>query len=57
LEIAVAYTCITISTDSIVTTREFRNSVGANWSFLSDPGRKVQKDLDTQEYTDPTTTR
>ena len=53
-EIAVAYTSIvTISTDSIVETREFRNSVGANWTFLSDAGRKVQKDLDIQEYTDP----
>jgi peroxiredoxin len=53
-EIAVAYTrIVTISTDNIVTTREFRNSVGANWTFLSDPGRKVQKDLDVQEYTDP----
>ncbi len=53
-EIAVAYTrIVTISTDNIVTTREFRNSVGANWTFLSDAGRKVQKDLDIQEYTDP----
>jgi peroxiredoxin len=53
-EIAVAYTrIVTISTDNIVTTREFRNSVGATWTFLSDPGRKVQKDLDIQEYTDP----
>ncbi|MGH3421690.1 MAG: hypothetical protein ACRDOD_19110, partial [Streptosporangiaceae bacterium] len=23
------------------------------WTFLSDAGRKVQKDLDIQEYTDP----
>lgn len=53
-EIAVAYTrIVTISTDNIVTTREFRTSVGANWTFLSDAGRKVQKDLDIQEYTDP----
>ena len=28
-------------------------SVGAQWPFLSDPGRIVQKDLDIQEYTDP----
>jgi hypothetical protein len=27
--------------------------VGAQWTFLSDPERKVQKDLDIQEYTDP----
>jgi peroxiredoxin len=54
-KIAVAYTqIVTISTDNIVETREFRLSVGAQWTFLSDPGRKVQKDLDIQEYTDPT---
>ena len=53
-EIAVGYTrIVTISTDNIVTSREFRASVGANWTFLCDPGRKVQKDLDIQEYTDP----
>jgi peroxiredoxin len=53
-ELAVGYTrIVTISTDNIVTTREFRNSVGANWTFLSDAGRKIQKDLDIQEYTDP----
>jgi peroxiredoxin len=54
-QIAVAYTrIVTISTDSIVETREFRDAVGAQWTFLSDAGRKVQKDLDIQEYTDPT---
>src|SRR3712207_6606534 len=53
-ELAVAYTqIVTLSTDSIVVSREFRNSVGANWTFLCDPGRKVQKDLEIQEYTDP----
>jgi peroxiredoxin len=53
-ELAVAYTrIVTISTDSIVVTREFRAAVGANWTFLSDAGRKVQKDLGIQEYTDP----
>jgi peroxiredoxin len=53
-QVAVAYTqIVTISTDNISTTREFRASVGANWTFLSDAGRKVQKDLDIQEYTDP----
>ena len=51
---AVAYTrIVTISTDNIVESREFRASVGAFWTFLSDAGRKVQKDLDIQEYTDP----
>jgi len=53
-KIAVAYTqIVTISTDNIVETREFRASVGAQWTFLSDAGRKLQKDLDIQEYTDP----
>ena len=52
--IAVAYTkIVTISTDNILETREFRASVGAQWTFLSDAGRKLQKDLDIQEYTDP----
>ena len=53
-KISVAYTqIVTISTDNIVETREFRASVGADWTFLSDAGRVVQKDLDIQEYTDP----
>ena len=51
---AVAYTqIVTISTDDHHTTQEFRASVGAQWTFLSDPDRTVQKDLDIQEYTDP----
>ena len=53
-KIAVAYTQIaTIATDEHHTLQEFRASVGAQWPFLSDPGRIVQKDLDIQEYTDP----
>jgi peroxiredoxin len=53
-KIAVAYTQVaTISTDDHHTIQEFRASVGAQWPFLSDPERKVQKDLDIQEYTDP----
>jgi peroxiredoxin len=53
-KIAVAYTQIaTISTDDHHTLQEFRESVGAQWTFLSDPGRTVQKDLDIAEYTDP----
>jgi peroxiredoxin len=53
-KIAVAYTKIaTISTDDHHARQEFRASVGAQWPFLSDPGRIVQKDLDIQEYTDP----
>src|SRR5580693_6184932 len=53
-KIAVAYTQIaTISTDDHHTLQEFRASVGAQWTFLSDPERTVQKDLDIAEYTDP----
>jgi peroxiredoxin len=53
-KIAVAYTKIaTISTDDHHTSQEFRASVGAQWPFLSDPERTVQRDLDIKEYTDP----
>ena len=53
-KIAVAYTkIVTISTDNLLETGEFRDAVGAQWPFLSDPGRTVQKDLDIAEYTDP----
>jgi peroxiredoxin len=53
-KIAVAYTqVVTISTDEHHTLQEFRASVGAQWTFLSDPGRIIQKDLDIAEYTDP----
>jgi peroxiredoxin len=45
---------VTISTDNLLETNEFRSGVGAHWPFLSDPGRVVQKDLDIAEYTDPT---
>ena len=45
---------VTISTDNLLETNENRTAVGAHWPFLSDPGRKLQKDLDIAEYTDPT---
>ena len=52
--INVAYTqIVTIATDNILELNEFRAAVGAQWTFLSDAGRKLQKDLDIQEYTDP----
>ena len=52
--IAVAYTkIVTISTDNVLTSREFHDAVGAQWPFLSDTRRVVQRDLDIQEYTDP----
>jgi len=44
---------VTISTDNITQTNEYRSGVGAHWPFLSDAGRIVQKDLDIAEYTDP----
>ena len=44
---------VTISTDNITETNEYRSGVGAHWPFLSDPRRIVQKDLDIAEYTDP----
>jgi peroxiredoxin len=44
---------VTISTDNLIETNEYRTAIGAHWPFLSDAGRKVQKDLDIAEYTDP----
>jgi peroxiredoxin len=53
-EMEVGYSrLVTISTDNMLLTNEYRTCVGAHWTFLSDPGRKVQKDLDIAEYTDP----
>jgi len=53
-KIAVAYTqIVTIATDARHTLQEFRASVGAAWTFLSDSERAIQKDLAIQEYTDP----
>ena len=43
---------VTISTDNITQTNENRSGIGAHWTFLSDPRRIVQKDLDIAEYTD-----
>src|SRR5580693_3191398 len=51
-KVAVAYTqVVTIATDDHHTLQEFRASVGAQWTFLSDPARTIQKDLDIAEYT------
>src|SRR5690242_9357053 len=52
-KIAVAYTkIVTISTDNILETNEFRDAVGAKWNFLSDSGRKIKQDLENQEFAD-----
>ena len=53
-ELEVAYCrLVTITTDNISETNEYRAGVGAHWPFASDAGRMVQKDLNTAEYTDP----
>lgn len=53
-ELEVAYCrLVTITTDSILETNEYRTGVGAHWPFLSDTRRVVQQDLDIAEYTDP----
>lgn len=53
-EIAVGYCrLVTISTDSVLASNEWRSRLGAHWPFLSDDGRAVQRDLDIVEYTDP----
>ncbi len=50
----VAYTRICVITkDNQLDINEFRDSVGAEWPFLSDPEHTVQRDLDIKEYTDP----
>lgn len=53
-ELKVGYArIVTLSTDNLLETNEFRSTLGAEWPFLSDPRRVVQKDLEIQEYTDP----
>jgi peroxiredoxin len=52
-EIDVGYCkMVTLSTDNLMESNEFRSAAGAKWPFLSDVGRKVQQDLDIAEYTD-----
>lgn len=52
-ELRVGYVrLVTISTENLLGTNELRDGVGADWPFLSDPGRMIQQDLDIQEYTD-----
>jgi peroxiredoxin len=54
-EMEVGYCClVTISTDTLMETNEYRTGIGAHRAFLSDAGRKVQKDLEIAEYTDAT---
>src|SRR5437879_13880443 len=52
-EMEVGYSrLVTISTDNMLVTDEYGDGVGAHGTFLSDPGRKVQKDLDIAENED-----
>jgi hypothetical protein len=51
---AVGYTrLVTITTDNLMQSNGLRLGVGADWTFLHDTERKIQKDLDIAEYTDP----
>lgn len=53
-ELAVSYVeLVTITTDERLELLEFKKSLGAQWTFLGDPERKVQQDLDIAKYTDP----
>lgn len=53
-EIKVGYCrLITISTDTVLESKEWRDRLGAHWPFLSDEERIIQQDLGIEEYTDP----
>lgn len=53
-EIDVSYCrLVTISTDGLLASMEWRQRLDAHWPFLSDEGRIIQRDLDIVEYTDP----
>src|SRR6266436_4770437 len=44
---------VTITTDNLTETNEYRTGVGAHWPFLSDTRRIVQKNRDIAGCTDP----
>jgi peroxiredoxin len=44
---------VTVTTSVPQETLNYRSGVGAEWPFLSDPKRVIQRDLDIAEYTDP----
>lgn len=53
-EIVIGYCrLVTLSTDSVLASKEWRQRLGAHWPFLSDSARTVQRDLEIVEYTDP----
>jgi len=45
---------VTITTDNLLKLNSLRLGVSADWPFLHDEERVIQRDLDIQEYTDPT---
>ena len=52
--IDVAYTkIVTVSTDDAAEIGAMKRETGADWPFLSDTGRIIQKDLHIREETDP----
>jgi peroxiredoxin len=54
VDFKLAYTSLVlITTDDQLNLAEFRDGVGASFPFLSDPERRLQRELDIQEYTDP----
>lgn len=53
-ELRVNYTnLITVSVDDAMTTREVRDQLNANWTFLSDVDRKLLHELEMVDTTDP----
>lgn len=53
-EIMVGYCrLVTISTDGVLASKEWRQRLAVQWPFLSDEKRLVQQDLQIREYTDP----
>ncbi len=54
-EFKVGYTqVVTVSsTDSLLGCKEWKESLGADWAFLSDLKHTIQSDFDLTEYTDP----
>lgn len=52
-QLAVGYAqIVTITTDTLMQLGELRLGLGAQWTFLHDDRRVIQKDLDIAEYTD-----
>ena len=48
---------VTISTDNILLTNEYRTGVGAHWTFLSDPGGRFRRISILPNTRTPITTR